>query len=48
MELTNGDISIGVLFTFVVILSLAEMYFSYAHDKKLYKSKDTYKYYLTR
>ncbi len=39
--LTSTDLSVPVLFGIVAVLTLLEMYFSYAHDKKLYTTKDT-------
>lgn len=42
MTFTGSDISVGILFSFIIILTLVEMYFSYAHDKKLYTKKDTW------
>lgn len=41
MTFTGSDISVGTLFGFVIVLTLVEMYFSYAHDKKLYTKRDT-------
>lgn len=35
------DITVVTLFGFVALLSGVEMYFSYIHDKKLYRSRDT-------
>jgi sterol desaturase/sphingolipid hydroxylase (fatty acid hydroxylase superfamily) len=35
------NITVTTLFTLVIIISLVEMYFSYAHDRKLYTKKDT-------
>lgn len=40
-ELLDKNLSIVSLFGFVVVLTLVEMYFSYAHDKKLYRGRDT-------
>jgi len=37
----DKSITVGLLFGFVVILSLFEMYFSYVHDKKHYQRRDT-------
>ena len=37
----DRDIAIVTLFGFVVLLSLIEMYFSYAHDRKHYRGRDT-------
>ena len=42
MTFTGSDFSIGGLFGFVIILTLVEMYFSYAHDKKIYSKGDTW------
>ena len=42
MTFTGSDISIGGLFGFVIILTLVEMYFSYAQDKKIYSKRDTW------
>lgn len=41
MELLDKTYSIVSLFGFVVVLTLVEMYFSYAHDKKVYQGRDT-------
>lgn len=42
MELLDPrNITVTTLFTLVIIISLIEMYFSYAHDRKLYTKKDT-------
>lgn len=42
MELFDvRNITVTTLFTLVVIISLVEMYFSYAHDRKLYAKRDT-------
>jgi sterol desaturase/sphingolipid hydroxylase (fatty acid hydroxylase superfamily) len=35
------NITVTTLFTLVILISLVEMYFSYAHDRKLYTKKDT-------
>lgn len=35
------NLTVSTLFTLVVIISLVEMYFSYAHDRKLYAKRDT-------
>lgn len=37
----DKSITVGGLFGFVVLLSLLEMYFSYAHDRKHYHGRDT-------
>lgn len=37
----DKNITVVTLFGFVTLLSLVEMYFSYAHDKKLYRGRDT-------
>lgn len=37
----DKHITVITLFGFVTLLSLVEMYFSYAHDKKLYRGRDT-------
>lgn len=37
----DKQITVITLFGFVTLLSLVEMYFSYAHDKKLYRGRDT-------
>lgn len=37
----DKHITVITLFGFVTLLSLIEMYFSYAHDKKLYRGRDT-------
>lgn len=42
MKFTEGDISVGALFGFVILLTLVEMYFSYRHDRKLYTKRDTW------
>lgn len=42
MKFTGSDLSVGGLFGFVIVLTIAEMYFSYAHDKKIYQKKDTW------
>lgn len=42
MKFTGSDISVGALFGFVIVLTLVEMYFSYAHDKKVYAKRDTW------
>lgn len=42
MKFTGSDISVGSLFGFVIVLTLVEMYFSYAHDKKIYTKRDTW------
>ena len=42
MKFTGSGISVGGLFGFVIVLTLVEMYFSYAHDKKLYTKRDTW------
>ena len=42
MKFTGSDISVGGLFGFVIVLTLVEMYFSYAHDRKLYTKRDTW------
>ncbi|MCZ4245087.1 sterol desaturase family protein [Pedobacter punctiformis] len=39
---SSGDISVGALFGFVIVLTIVEMYFSYQHDKKLYTKRDTW------
>lgn len=41
IELLDKNLSIVSLFGFVILLTLAEMYFSYAHDKKVYHGRDT-------
>lgn len=41
MKFTGSDFSVGALFGGVIVLTLVEMYFSYAHDRKLYTKKDT-------
>ncbi|RYZ93835.1 MAG: sterol desaturase family protein [Sphingobacteriaceae bacterium] len=41
MELTRGDISVGLLFSLVILLTFAEFYFSYIQGRKLYSKKDT-------
>lgn len=41
MKFTGSEISVGGLFGFVIVLTLVEMYFSYAHDKKVYTKRDT-------
>jgi sterol desaturase/sphingolipid hydroxylase (fatty acid hydroxylase superfamily) len=38
----DKNIALVTLFGFVVLLSLVEMYFSYAHDKKRYRGRDTF------
>jgi len=38
----DKNIAVVTLFSFVVLLSLIEMYFSYAHDRKLYRGRDTF------
>lgn len=42
-EMTESDksISVAALFSVVILLALAEMYFSYVHGSKHYKKKDT-------
>ena len=42
MKFTEGDISVGALFGFVILLTFVEMYFSYRHDRKLYTKRDTW------
>ncbi len=42
MTFTGSDISVGTLFSFVIVLAIVEMYFSYAHNKQLYTKKDTW------
>ena len=42
MNFSSGDISVGFLFGFVIVLAFVEMYFSYLHDKKLYEKRDTW------
>jgi len=42
LNFSSSDLSVGALFGFVIVLTLVEMYFSYQHDKKLYKGKDTW------
>lgn len=42
MKFTEGDLSVGALFGFVIVLTLVEMYFSYRHDRKLYTTRDTW------
>ena len=42
MKFSSGDMSIGFLFGFVIVLTFVEMYFSYLHDIKLYKKRDTW------
>ncbi len=42
MRFSSGDISVGFLFGFVIVLTFVEMYFSYFHDKKLYNKRDTW------
>ncbi|UKT65907.1 sterol desaturase family protein [Pedobacter mucosus] len=42
MKFTAGDISVGTLFGFVIVLTLVELYFSYVHDRKLYSKRDTW------
>lgn len=37
----DKSIAIITLFSFVTLLSLVEMYFSYSHDRKLYRGRDT-------
>lgn len=37
----DKSITVVTLFGFVTLLSLVEMYFSYAHDRKLYRGRDT-------
>lgn len=37
----DKNIAIVSLFGFVTLLSLVEMYFSYTHDRKLYRGRDT-------
>ncbi|WEK18778.1 MAG: sterol desaturase family protein [Candidatus Pedobacter colombiensis] len=37
----DKSITVVALFGFVAVLSLIEMYFSYAHDRKLYRGRDT-------
>ena len=39
--LDTRNITVTTLFSLVIIISLIEMYFSYAHNKKLYTKKDT-------
>lgn len=34
--------AVAVLFTLLIVISIAEMWFSYAHDRKLYEKKDTW------
>jgi sterol desaturase/sphingolipid hydroxylase (fatty acid hydroxylase superfamily) len=41
-ELLDKNLSIVSLFGFVILLTLVEMYFSYAHDKKVYHGRDTW------
>jgi len=42
MKYTGSDISVIGLFSFVIVLTLVEMYFSYQHDRKLYTKRDTW------
>ena len=42
MTFTGSDISVGTLFSFVIVLTIVEMYFSYSHDRKLYNKIDTW------
>jgi len=37
----DKSITVGALFSFVILLTLFEMYFSYVHDKKHYQKRDT-------
>ena len=37
----SRNITITSLFSLVIVISIVEMYFSYAHDRKLYTKKDT-------
>ncbi|ATP57773.1 sterol desaturase [Pedobacter ginsengisoli] len=37
----DKSITVGVLFSFVILLTLFEMYFSYVHNKKHYQKRDT-------
>lgn len=37
----DKSIAVATLFGFVILLSLVEMYFSYAHDRKHYQGRDT-------
>lgn len=39
---SSGDLSVGALFGFVIVLTVVEMYFSYRHDKDIYTKKDTW------
>jgi sterol desaturase/sphingolipid hydroxylase (fatty acid hydroxylase superfamily) len=41
MTESDKSISVAALFSVVILLALAEMYFSYAHDSKNYKKNDT-------
>lgn len=42
MLLDSRNLTIGTLFGAVILVSIAEMYFSYFHDRKLYTKKDTW------
>ncbi|MET4080375.1 sterol desaturase/sphingolipid hydroxylase (fatty acid hydroxylase superfamily) [Pedobacter sp. UYP30] len=42
MIFSSGDITVGFLFGFVVVLTFVEMYVSYVHDRKLYAKRDTW------
>jgi len=42
MLLEPRDISVAVLFGLLVLISMVEMYVSYAHDRKLYSTEDTW------
>ncbi|MDR6786337.1 sterol desaturase/sphingolipid hydroxylase (fatty acid hydroxylase superfamily) [Pedobacter africanus] len=41
MNQLDKSITVGALFGFVILLTLFEMYFSYAHDRKHYHGRDT-------
>ncbi len=39
---TGRDSAVIILFSFVILLAFVEMFFSYFHDRKYYKKKDTW------
>lgn len=42
MNNLEKSITVGTLFGFVILLTLLEMYFSYVHDRKQYRGRDTF------
>ncbi len=42
MDLSAGDTSILTLFVIIFLMTIAEMYFSFVHDRKIYTVRDTF------